>query len=139
MSAPAIIIHDLAQAEAALMAARDLGRSVTLTSAVGAIGYLGPRTFLKIVDAAAAAVPEARFETVVNCGGEPGLALAALRHGATRIAVDIGTTTAERLADIARQQGATILPPPVGGLDLDGCTTPHKTASAYLAETTENV
>jgi len=139
MSAHTIVIHNLAQAEAALIAARGLGRSVTLTSAVGAIGYLGPLTFLKIVDAASTAVPEARFETVVNCGDEPGLALAALRHGATRIAIDIGTTATERLADIARQQGATILPPPVNELDLDGCKTPHKMASAYLTETADYV
>ncbi len=139
MLAPAIVIHDFIQAEAALMAARDLRRPVTLTSAVGAIGYLGPRTFLKIVDAAAAAVPEAKFETVVNCGSEPGLALAALRHGATRIAVDIPTTTAARLSDIAGQQGATILPPVADALDLDGCDSPQKAATAYLMEATENV
>jgi hypothetical protein len=131
MLAPAIVIHDFIQAEAALMAARDLRRPVTLTSAVGAIGYLGPRTFLKIVDAAAAAVPEAKFETVVNCGSEPGLALAALRHGATRIAA--------RLSDIAGQQGATILPPVADALDLDGCDSPQKAATAYLMEATENV
>ncbi len=139
MSAPAIVIHDLAQAEAALVAARDLGRPVTLTCAAGAIGYLGARTFLKIIETAAAAAPEAEFETLVDCGGEPGLALAALRHGATRIAVDVSGTAAERLSDIARQLGATMQPPVGNALDLDGCDAPHQTAMKYLTEATENV
>src|SRR6185369_594464 len=57
--APAILVHSLAQAVAALTAAYRAGRPVVLASAPDAGGYAGPGWFGGLIAAARASVPEA--------------------------------------------------------------------------------
>jgi pimeloyl-ACP methyl ester carboxylesterase len=116
---PVIIVHSLGHAVAALRAAAAAGRRVTLLSARGAGGYAGPGWFRGLVAAAREAVPEARFSALLDCGDEPGAALAALRSGVKGLIFTGRADVAERLADIARQRRARFEPArPAAALDL---------------------
>ena len=103
-----VIIHSLAQAQAALAAAAELGVPVTLESAPAAGGYAGPGWWRALIDAARAAHPAADVSTVLDCGEEPGTALAALRAGVPRIRFTGAAETRERLAAIAERRGAAV-------------------------------
>ncbi len=84
----AVTIHDLRQARAAVAAAAEVGRPVTLLSAPGAAGTVGPAWFVALVEQAHASRPETTITGVLDCGGMPGHALAALRHGLKTICYD---------------------------------------------------
>ncbi|HET6519002.1 MAG TPA: hypothetical protein VFG47_04180 [Geminicoccaceae bacterium] len=104
-----VIVHDLAQAAAALTAAAELGVAVRLRSAPGAAGYAGVG-FLHALGRAVG------HEPIVDCGDDPGLALGALRTGCRDVAFSGAAEPARRLADIAAQLGARLRhetgPPP---------------------------
>ena len=102
---PVIIIHSLAQAIAALNVAARAGRAIVLTSAPDAGGYVGPGWFGALIAAAREAVPEARFSALLDCGGNVGAALAAIRSEAEGVVFTGRADVAGRLADIARQHG----------------------------------
>jgi acyl-CoA reductase-like NAD-dependent aldehyde dehydrogenase len=102
---PVIIIHSLAQAIAALNVAARAGRAIVLTSAPDAGGYVGPGWFGALIAAAREAVPEARFSALLDCGGNVGAALAAIRSEIEGVVFIGRSDVAGRLADIARQHG----------------------------------
>jgi hypothetical protein len=102
---PVIIIHSLAQAIAALNVAARAGRAIVLTSAPDAGGYVGPGWFGALIAAAREAVPEARFSALLDCGGNVGAALAAIRSEIEGVMFIGRSDVAGRLADIARQHG----------------------------------
>ena len=113
---PAIVIHGLAHAAAALAAAAELGVAVTLISAPSAAGYAGPSWFRAVVDEARAAHPEVEVTAVLDCGDMPGDALAALRDGAP--VIRFSGDTAAKIADIAAQCGARVIAGRPEALDL---------------------
>jgi delta 1-pyrroline-5-carboxylate dehydrogenase len=100
-----IIIHSLGQAVAALTAAARSGRSVVLTSAPDAGGYVGPGWFKALVAAAREAVPDIRCSAILDCGDNVGAALAAIRAEVEGVIFTGRPDVARRLADIARQHG----------------------------------
>ena len=114
-----IVVHSLAQAIAALMAAARAGRSVVLASAPGAGSYGGPGWFGALIAAARVAVPEARFFTLLDCGDDVGAALAAIRSEIEGVVFTGRADVARRLADIARQHSVRlVLHRPAAVLDL---------------------
>jgi hypothetical protein len=113
---PAIVIHGLAHAEAALAAAAGLGVAATLISAKGAAGYAGPSWFRAVVAEARAAHPGVDVTAVLDCGDMPGYALAALRDGAA--VIRFSGDTADKIADIAAQYGARVIAARPETLDL---------------------
>jgi hypothetical protein len=116
---PAITVHSLGQAVAALKAAAAGGRRVALLSAPSAGGYVGAGWFRALVNAARSAVPQACFSAYLDCGDEAGTALAALRAEIDGVVFTGRPAVAERLADIARGQGARVATArPTDGLDL---------------------
>jgi hypothetical protein len=116
---PVIIIHSLAHAVAALSAAVEAGRPVTLASAPDAGIYAGPGWFGALIAAARDAVPAAQSTTLIDCGDDAGAAQAAIRAGIEGIIFTGRADVAERLADIARQRGVRLLTArPVPALDL---------------------
>ncbi len=129
---PAIIVHDLAGATAALTAAAALGVAVAVRSAPGAVRYLGARLFLDIVAEALIAVPDAAAVAVVDCGADAGHALSALRSGATRIRVDLPAAARGRLAAIAAARGAVIDDDPAPALDLLPLAHPEDSCRRWL-------
>jgi hypothetical protein len=115
----AVIIHSLGQAVAALTAAARSGRSVVLTSAPGAGGYVGPGWFSALVAAAREAVPDIRCSTFLDCGDNVGAALAAIRAEVEGVIFIGRPDVARRLADIARQHGVRFeTKRPAAALDL---------------------
>jgi len=117
---PRLIVHNLAQAEAALRAAAECGTPVILESPPDAARYLGAPYFRAMIEAARAAVPAAEWESVLDCGDAPGLALEAIRQGVRAVRLAAEADVFARVADIAAQSGVRIEigPPPVGALDL---------------------
>lgn len=117
--APIIVVHSLAQAVAALRAAAGAGRRVVVASAPEAGIYAGPGWFRGVVEAAREAVPGAQFCAFLDCGDEPGAALAAIRDGVESVVFIGRADVACRLADIAAQHGVRFITErPAAALDL---------------------
>jgi hypothetical protein len=133
MPRPAVIIHDVAHARAALAAAAALGVAVTLRSAPGAASSLGPSVFRAMVDAARENAAAADVEAVMDCGRDAGRALSALRHGIERVRVDLPPATVKRLADIAGCYGAAIDHDDGVAFDLLNCDDPAAACRKWLA------
>src|SRR5829696_710484 len=106
---PAIIVHSLAHAVAALNAASEAGRGVVLASAPDAGISAGPGWWGALVAAAREAVPAARFTALLDCGDDAGAAQAAIRAGIEAIVFTGRPDAAERLADIAAQAGLRLM------------------------------
>ena len=105
---PAIVVHSLAHAVAALQAAAEAGRPVLLLSAVDAGLSAGAGWWREAIAAARASVPAARAAALLDCGDDAGAAQAALRAGVEAIVFTGSAEVAERLADIARQRGSQV-------------------------------
>src|SRR5438067_12898566 len=104
-----IIIHSLAHAIAALSAAAEAGRPVTLASAPDAGIYAGPGWFGGLIAAAREAVPAAQSTALLDCAEDAGAAQAAIRAGIEGVVFTGRADVAERLADIAGQRGIRLL------------------------------
>lgn len=130
---PAIIVHNFRHAEAALAAAEAAGTPVQLLSAPGAAGYGGAAWFAELVAAARAEHPGAMAEAVLDCGAEPGLALAAIRAGIEAIRVRVPAPVRARIAAIASAAGCRLVPNVrVRALDLLDARDPKREADAWL-------
>jgi len=108
VSGKRVIVHSLDHARAALAAARDLKVPVTLASARGAGGYMGPLWFKALIETARADFPGVAVAAVLDCGDEAGTTLAALRHGLKRVRFTGDETALAPLREIARELGAEI-------------------------------
>jgi len=134
VSGKRIIVHSLAHARAALAAARDLRVPVTLASARGAGSYAGPLWFKSLIATARADFPEANVTAVLDCGGEAGTTLAALRHGFERVRFTGNKAARQPLNEIARELGAEIETGEApDALDLLDEADPEAAARIYLS------
>ena len=90
-----------------------------LASAPGGGSYVGPGWFGAVIDAARAAVPDAQFSALLDCGDDIGAAQAAIRSEIDGVMFSGRPDVARRLADIARRHGVRLFTehPPVT-LDL---------------------
>lgn len=119
--APPIIVHTLAHALGALQAAARAGRPIVLLSAPDAGIYAGPGWWAALVEAARAAIPDARALALLDCGDRPGAALAAIRAPVEGIVFTGSGDAARRIAGIARQHGVRFVADrPAAALDLGG-------------------
>lgn len=115
----AIIVHALAHAIAALEAAVEARRPVTLVSASDAGIYGGPGWWRELIAAACAAVPAAQCTSLLDCGDDAGAAQAAIRAGVGGVIFTGRADVAARLADIAHQRGVHFVAQrPAVALDL---------------------
>ena len=117
--APLIVVHSLAHAVAALMAAAETVREIVIASAPDAGIYAGPAWWCALVESARETVPAAKVTALLDCGDDAGAAQGAIRGGVEGIVFTGRADVAARLADIAGQRGAVLLsarPEPV--LDL---------------------
>lgn len=127
------MVHSLDQARTVLAVAQDLGVAVTLLSARGAVGYLGAPWLTAVAALAAAEHPGVEARLVLDCDERPGLALAALRHGATQVCFTGRKSVAEKLAAIAAQSGATLIVRRPEALDLADQRDPDAACRRWLA------
>lgn len=109
---PAVIVHGLAQARAALAP----GLAVTLLSAPGAAQYAGVGWWRALVEAAAAggALPP----DILDCGAAPGRVLEALRMGQRRLVLRARPDVFADLRQRAASLGGVLMPDPPASLDL---------------------
>ena len=105
---PAIIVHSLAHAVAALQAAAEAGRPVLLLSAVDAGLSAGAGWWRGMIAAARDSVPGARTAALLDCGDDAGAAQGALRAGVEAIVFSGRDEVVERLADIAGRRGSRV-------------------------------
>ena len=131
-AAIAIVIHDLDHARAALAAAAEFDRPVTLVSAPGAAGIAGAAWFLKVISLAAADHPDAAWDAVLDCADKPGHVLAALRQGAGAIRYTGSKRTAAKLAAIAEQCGARLETGRLKAHDLRGEADPRAACRSWI-------
>jgi hypothetical protein len=101
-SMPQVVVHHLEQAQGALAAAAELGCAIRLRSAPGAAAYAG----VGYLEALGAAVGH---EILIDCGDDPGIAMAALRAGCRQLAFSGNAATAQRLREMAGQTGAILV------------------------------
>jgi len=134
MNRLAVIVHCLDDCRTALRAAEESGCAVTLRSAPGAAAYLGAPAFKAMVETARSEHPDVDAQAVLDCGNEPGLALAAFRHGLDRVRVDLRPEVRARVNDIAAQCGATLDDDPSPALDLGVEAEPLSASRDWLAK-----
>lgn len=115
---PAVTVHGLGQAEAALGSAGP--RGVLLLSARGAAGHAGAGWFLALVGLAAERHPGVRHAAALDCADAGGVALAALRAGARILVLERACPTFGAVASAAAEAGALLLPERPPSLDLAG-------------------
>lgn len=128
----ALIFRSFDQARAALAVARETRQAVTLLTAPDAAARLGVDVLKSMIDQAAAAVPGADFAAVIDCGDQPGLALAALRAGWRRLVFAGTAETVAKIADLARQQGAEVMAVAPPARDFGDARDPDRAARAWL-------
>ena len=129
----AIVIHDLAQAVAALEAAAQLARPVALWSASGAGIYAGGGWFAAVERRARALVPGARADFVLDCAERADLAQEAFRADIKNVCFTGPASVAERLADIAGKWRARLHRRRPKALDLLEEADPAGACRRYLA------
>ena len=106
---PAVVVHDLAQARAALCE----GLALTLLSAPGAACFAGAGWWRALIDMARAAHPHTPCQDVLDCADAPGHAMAAVRLGQAILVLDPACPAFARVAALA-----AVLPTPPPALDL---------------------
>lgn len=127
-----VVVHSLADACAALAVAASVGCEVTLTSAADAGGYAGPAWFKALTEEAMRTVPDARCDTVLDCGAAPGIALAALQLGLKHLRFTGNAEARRHLQAIAVQLDATIETEDLPALDLRGVRHAEARCRAWL-------
>ncbi len=100
-----VAVHDLLQARAALAAAEELGLGIELATAPGLAAFAGVGFCVALGELIGRPI-------LVDCGAEPGTALAALRTGARRVLLRGAPAVQGKLADIVAQSGAVLLAEP---------------------------
>ena len=133
---PAIVVHDLDQATAALRAAAAAGVAVTLWSAPGAAAYAGLGFLRALFEQAGETVPEARHDVVIDCAGSAVLAHEALSRDFSGVAFSGRGAMRKTLGAIAAQEGRRLVTagPGRAALDLARSAAPERDSAAFLAK-----
>ncbi len=131
---PQFVVYALADARAALQAAKELDAAITLVSPAGAGAFGGSAWFCELIAQARNAVSGATFDSVFDCASEAGDALAAIREGVTAIRFDGPDEVRRKVEDIAAKSGSTLAEIDYArALDLNECADPLATCRAWLA------
>ncbi|MEZ5648494.1 MAG: hypothetical protein R3E60_06085 [Alphaproteobacteria bacterium] len=137
-TASVFIIHNLAQAEAAVSAGRIANKSVTLWSAPGAAYYVGVGWWQGLRTLLDRSLPRERkkdtYTMVLDCGSAAGFAMAAIRMGVSGICF-LGTEDVTRkLADMASVRGIDFLTVRQTASDLAEVKNPQSFCLHYLQD-----
>jgi len=130
---PAFVVHDLKQALAVLRAAAELGRRVVLISPPAAAAIEGALWFRELIAMAAAEIPTADFEAVIDCGDHPGYVLESVSLGLKWVRFHDDANGAARLAALAQAHGATLIDEDLGEVDLERAEDPERIARSRLS------
>jgi hypothetical protein len=134
---PAIIVHSLDHAVAALKSYRDAATDGFVLSPRGAAATMGAAVFNAIIAEAQKQVPDVQVTAVLDCGSDPGYALAAVRAGTKAIVFQGNDEATLRITDIAKQNACQIFDTSVytdsEPLDLINMQDALEACRAYLA------
>ena len=106
---PAVIVHGLGDATAALARAAAAGAPVTLLSAPGAAFHAGCGWWRAMTGAAKAQYPNVPCIDILDCADGTGQALAALRLGVTRLVLWPDAPGRDAVVAIADSMGGFVL------------------------------
>ena len=107
---PHLTIHSLDQARTALASAGDDGTELILESPAGAAGHQGIGWWLALLRLLKAEFPKVAFESVLDCGDAPGLALASINAGVPSARISgISADVRASLEAIAAQAGTRLI------------------------------
>lgn len=135
-----IVVHEISHALAALTAARAQNQPLLILSAPGAVRSAGAGWWRELVAQAGDSVPDQSAEWVLDCGDEPGMALAALREGVGTIALEVDEPTWSRVAQIAARCDASLVRVSrSGALDLADSNNPQRDCNLYLSNGPDSV
>ena len=113
-SAPAVVVHGLADARTVLA----LGRPVTLLSAPGAALYAGCGWWRALIERARSDHPNAVLDDILDCADASGFALGALRDGQRRLVLSSIAPGWASVAAIALSLGGEVLSMRPPALDM---------------------
>jgi DNA-binding transcriptional LysR family regulator len=130
----AVLVHEIADARAALAAARALGADTVLVSAASGAASLGAGWWQAMLRQMAADYPEVQVTAILDCGARADLAQAALRQGLVDICYRGPAAVARKLADIAGQRGARLHRRLPQALDLTGAADREAACRAWLTK-----
>ena len=108
MPGQTVIIHDLLQARTAVDFAISSDLQIELRSPPGAGKNIGPGIFKAIVDELEKIYPENTTVMILDCGSDPGFAMAALRRGCRDICIDVSDEVGVKIKAIATAMSAKI-------------------------------
>ncbi len=114
LRAPAIVVHGLDHALAALAP----GRAVLLLSGVAAGCFAGAPWWRALIARARAAYPGTEMADLLDCADSPAAALAALRAGQLAIGLGEGSPARWRVVAAAAESGAVLFARRPPALDL---------------------
>jgi len=115
---PFVIVHNIGHARDCVAMTQKLGRPVTLISPPGAVASMGPDVFLEIIAQACDDAPQEAITAVMDCGNDPGQALAALRAGCNAIRLDADAGVLSKLRDMAGSKDAVLDGTPLALFDM---------------------
>ncbi len=107
-----VIVHGIEHARLALAEAQRRGDQVVIHSAGGAALYAGAAWFRELEALVSAEYPEVLHEAILDCGEAPGIALGALRCGVRTISLKAPAEVRDKVAAVAQQVGARLVPRP---------------------------
>ncbi len=132
MAARTIVFHTLDHARAALAAATHADAPVILRSAPGAAAYAGAQYLKAMVNTAATEFPDADLTAAIDCSDDPGHAQGALRIGWKALVFTGPEAVRSKIADIAEQHGAKLIPHDAEALDLLDCPDADGACREYI-------
>ena len=116
-----VVIHGIYHARASCKAALGNGKSMTIWSAFGASSYMGPRWFFEIIRLVRSEFPNLKILGILDCGDQPGDALAAIETGIEALALTAKPATIRSIRQIADQASVKLHRRPSHKLDLAKC------------------
>ena len=129
-----VIIHNPDQLRAVFAAAARARCALRAVTAEWAGIAHGALYWAKAVEHVREAEPNADVEVALHCGGDAGRAQAALREGWKLILFAGNTVLTGKIADIAAQYEARLVPDPDGtALDLGDCADAAAGLAAWIA------
>ena len=108
MPGQTVIVHDLFQARTAMDFSISTDVQMELRSPFGGGKNIGPGIFKAIVDELEKIYPGNGVIMILDCGSEPGLAMAALRRGCRDICIDVSDEVGVKIKAIAAASSAKI-------------------------------
>ena len=130
----AVLVHEIADARAALAAGRALGLGVVLVSPASGAASLGAGWWQAMLRQMATEYPEVQVAAILDCGTRAELAQAALRQGLVEICYRGPAAVARKLADIASQHGARLHRRLPQALDLTGVADREAACREWLTK-----